>query len=197
MSNQTISLPNGGRPTVSRREFLKGTGILAGTLWTSSAALLALAPTRAWALEMKSLDEPTGKVVLLFTRQILPHPTLDDAVYALVVKDLDGEAASAPATRTLLVDGAAALNKAAGGSFADLSNDQQFVIVKAMAGTPFFEKVRGKSIVSLYNNQLAFAHFGYEGNAFEHGGGYLLRGFNDLKWLPEPSLSASPLPYAG
>lgn len=197
MSTHAISIDKARIPAVSRREFLKGTGVLVGTLWTSSAALLALAPSRVWALEMKSLDEPTGEALLVFTRRILPHDKLDDAVYALVVKDLDAEAAATPATRTLLVDGVAGLDKAAGGGFTGLPNDKQAAIVQALAGMPFFEKVRGKAIVSLYNNQLAFAHFGYEGNAFEHGGGYLLRGFNDLKWLPAPPLAASPNPYAG
>lgn len=197
MSTHAIAVGAVQRPAVSRREFLKGSGVLVGTLWMTSSALLALAPSAVWALEMKSLDEPTGKALLVFTRRILPHDQLDDAVYALVVKDLDAEAAATPATRTLLVDGVAALDKAATGSFAGLPADKQSVIVKSMAGNPFFEKVRSKAIVSLYNNQLAFAHFGYEGNAFEHGGGYLLRGFNDLKWLPAPPLAASPNPYAG
>lgn len=197
MSTHAIAVGTGQRPAVSRREFLKGTGVLVGTLWTTSGALLALAPSSVWALEMKSLEEPTGKALLVFTRGILPHAKLDDAVYALVVKDLDAEAAATPATRTLLVEGVAALDQAAGGSFAGLPAAKQSAIVKAMAGTPLFEKVRGKAIVSLYNNELAFVHFGYEGNAFEHGGGYLLRGFNDLKWLPAPPLAASPNPYAG
>jgi len=75
--------------------------------------------------------------------------------------------------------------------------DKQAALVKSIAGTPFFEKVRGKAITSLYNNELAFAHFGYEGNAWRKGGGYLTRGFNDLKWLPNPSEKASPKPFLG
>lgn len=183
--------------SVSRREFLSVSGVLVGTLWSSSGALLALAPGKVWALEMKSLDEPTGKALLVFTREILPHEKLDDAVYALVVKDLDKEAAATPATRKLLADGVGALDKAAGGSFVAASRGKRSAIVESMAGNPFFEKVRGTAIVSLYNNHLAFAHFGYEGNAFEKGGGYLTRGFDDLKWLPDPPLTASPRPYSG
>ena len=42
--------------------------------------------------------------------------------------------------------------------------------------------------------EIAWAHFGYEGEAFSKGG-YLLRGFNDLKWLPEvPSADSGPMP---
>jgi hypothetical protein len=197
MSTQTVPLRDITRPKFSRREFLKGTGILVGTLWASSTALITLAPSRVWALELKALDERTGKVLLVFTRQILPHAKLDDAVYALVVKDLDAEAASSADVKKLLTEGAAGLDKAAGGDFAAAAKDKQSEITASLSKTPFFEKVRGKAIVSLYNNELAFAHFGYEGNAFQKGGGYLLRGFNDLKWLPAPSAKASPAAFTG
>lgn len=196
MSTQPVMLKALARPGISRREFLQGTGVLMGTLWASSTALIALAPSRAWALELKALDQPTGNTLLVFTRQIFPHAKLDDAVYALVVKDLDAEAAGSADVKKLLVDGAAGLDKAAGGSFVGAAKEKQAEVTASLAATPFFQKVRGKSIVSLYNNELAFAHFGYEGNAFDKGGGYLLRGFNDLKWLPAPSAAASPPPFA-
>lgn len=190
-------VPAAIKPQLSRRRFLQGTGVILGTLWASSSVLLALAPSRAWALELKSLDERTGKALLAMTRHIFPHAKLDDAVYALVVKDLDAEAAGAAATKDLLVSGVAALDKAAGGDWPALPKDKQLELVSAIAGNPFFEKVRGKAVVSLYSNELAFAHFGYEGNAFEHGGGYLMRGFNDLKWLPSPPATASPMAFTG
>ena len=195
MSTQTVPPRGITRPQFSRREFLKGTGILVGTLWASSTALITLAPSRVWALELKVLDERTGNALLVFTRQIFPHAKLDDAVYALVVKDLDMEAAGSADVKNLLTEGAAQLDKAAGGDFTAAAKDKQSEITASLAKTPFFEKVRGKAVVSLYNNELAFAHFGYEGNAFQKGGGYLQRGFNDLKWLPAPSATASPAAF--
>ena len=197
MSTQTVPPRGITRPQFSRREFLKGTGILVGTLWASSTALITLAPSRVWALELKVLDERTGNALLVFTRQIYPHAKLDDAVYALVVKDLDMEAAGSADVKNLLAEGAAQLDKAAGGYFSAAAKDKQSEITASLAKTPFFEKVRGKAVVSLYNNELAFAHFGYEGNAFQKGGGYLQRGFNDLKWLPAPSAKASPAAFTG
>ena len=195
MATQTVPL-RGITPAIfSRREFLKGTGVLIGTLWASSTALISLAPSSVWALELKTLDERTGNALLAFTRQIFPHAKLDDAVYALVVKDLDAEAAGSPDVKKLLTEGAAGLDKAAGGEFTAAAREKQSEITASLAKTPFFEKVRGKAIVSLYNNELAFAHFGYEGNAFQKGGGYLQRGFNDLKWLPAPPAQASPAPF--
>jgi hypothetical protein len=46
----------------------------------------------------------------------------------------------------------------------------------------------------LYSTPLAYAYFGYEGEAFSKGG-YLQRGFNDLRWVPEvPPADSGPVP---
>src|SRR6266496_595971 len=112
MSTHTVPLAGLAPPTLSRRDFLKGTGILVGTLWAGSTAIITLAPSRVWALELKALDERTGNALLAFTRQIFSHAKLDDAVYALVVKDLDAEAAGSADVKNLLTEGAAGLDKA-------------------------------------------------------------------------------------
>jgi hypothetical protein len=58
----------------------------------------------------------------------------------------------------------------------------------------FFQSVRLKTLLVLYNNPIAWAHFGFQGESFSKGG-YLLRGFNDLKWLPEvPLADSGPMP---
>ena len=88
-------------------------------------------------------------------------------------------------------DGIAALDKAAGGSFVKATASKKLALVKAIEGTPFFNTVRGQCITSLYNNDMAFAVFGYPGGSWEKGG-YLTRGFQDLKWLPAPTAEASP-----
>lgn len=177
---------------VTRRTFLKGSGtVLMGTLALTSGSIALLAPSRTWALEMQSLSAREGELLLKFTRHVYPHATLDDAVYALVVKDLDAAAAADPATRDLVTDGIGRLDARAGGDWLALDDAAQNVHVHAVAGDPFFEKVRGTAVVSLYDNELAFAHFGYEGAAFNKGG-YLGRGFNDLTWLPDPPPEASP-----
>ena len=197
MLTHPIRVVGDATPALSRREFLQGAGVLFGTLWASSGALLALAPSRTWALELKTFDANTAKSLLMLTRNIYPHDKLDDAVYALVVKDLDAEAGTTEGTKTLLTGGVAGLDKASGGNWLEAPRERQAALVKSIAGTPFFEKVRGKALMSLYNNELAFAHFGYEGNAWRKGGGYLTRGFNDLKWLPNPPENASPKPFLG
>ena len=101
-----------------------------------------------------------------------------------------------PAVATQLREGIAGLDKAAGGSFAKAPEKKKQEIVKSIEGQPFFATVRGQAITSLYNNDMAFATFGYPGSAWEKGG-YITRGFQDLKWLPAPPLEASPKPYFG
>jgi len=176
----------------SRRRFLKnGSGILMGTIVAGSGVLATLAPARTWALTMNALTDIEGSKLLKATRGIFPHDTLDDAVYALVVKDLDAAAAGDATVAKLLRDGLKELDNLASGDWAGLDYLARENIVIKMAGTDFFEKIRGTSVVSLYNNEMAWAHFGYEGASYEMGG-YFDRGFQDLDWLPDPDADASP-----
>lgn len=180
---------------LTRREFLKGSGVLMGTI-AAGSALSALAPSTVWAVELKTLSRAEGTAIMKMARVLYPHKRLSDAVYALVAKDLDAAAGSDANTARLLKDGVAALNQAAGGDFARADGKKQLVVVKSMEGQPFFNAVRGKCITSLYNNDMAFATFGYEGSSWEKGG-YIRRGFQDLKWLPNPPADVSPKPYLG
>jgi hypothetical protein len=179
------SIPKLNLP-LARREFLKGSGLLMGTLTTGSV-LAALAPSTVWALELTALNQHEGQTLMAMGRVLYPHKQLPDAVYALLAKDLDGKADALP----LLRDGVAALDKAAGGSFIKASAAQRLDIVKGLEGTPFFNTVRGQCVTSIYNNDMAFAVFGYPGASWQHGG-YITHGFQDLKWLPAPSAAASP-----
>ncbi len=180
---------------LARREFLKGSGILMGTIATGSV-LAALAPSPVWAVELKTLSKAEGEALMKMGRVLYPHKKLADAVYALLAKDLDAKAAGDATAATQIRAGVAALNSAAGGSFAKARDKKKLEIVKAMEGQAFFATVRGQCITSLYDNDMAYATFGYPGSAWEKGG-YITRGFQDLKWLPAPSAAASPKPYFG
>lgn len=169
-----------------RRDFLKGSGLLTGAIATSSV-LASLAPSPVWAVELKQLTTSEGKALIAMGRVLFPHKKLPDAVYALLAKDLDGNEGALPVVR----DGIAALDKAAGGSFIKATAAKKLALVKAIEGNPFFNTVRGQCITSLYNNDMAFTVFGYPGASWEKGG-YLTRGFQDLKWLSPPTAEASP-----
>ena len=180
---------------LARREFLKGSGILIGLLATGSV-VASLAPSPVWALELKQLSKGEGETLMAMGRTLYPHKKLPDAVYALLAKDLDGKAAGSADTATMLRAGIAQLDTAAGGSFAKASPAKRLAVVKGIEGNPFFNAVRGQCVTSLYDNDMAYAVFGYPGSSWEKGG-YITRGFQDLKGLPAPSLVASPPPYFG
>jgi len=181
---------------LSRRTFLRaGGGVLAGTLALSSGAIALLAPSRSWAVTTDHLATHEAEVLLHFTRQLFPHKDLDDAVYALVAKALDKQIDQDPRLYALLIAGVAELDRSAGGDWLTLSPAARADSARQAARTlaPFFEKVRSTAIVALYDNPLAYAHFGYQGA--EGDPGYLFKGFNDLTWLPEPPPADSgPLP---
>ncbi len=172
--------------SADRRAFVRGVGgVLTGVIALSSP-LAALLPTRAWAVELGVLSSADAAALLAMIRTIAPHDTLDDAAYALVVKAIDGDAAASAGARAALTAGIASL----GEGFALKSEDGRASQLKAVESGAFFQSVRIKTLMVLYSNPIAWAHFGFEGESFSKGG-YLLRGFNDLKWLPEVPLADS------
>lgn len=180
---------------LARRELLKGTGLLMGHL-AAGSVLATLAPSPVWAVELQQLSRAEGQGLIAMARVLYPHKKLPDAVYALVAKDLDAKAAQDAAVASQLRAGLADLDRRIGGSFAKASAARRLAAVQAIEGSPFFNSVRGQCVTSLYDNDMAFAALGYPGSAWEKGG-YITRGFQDLKWLPAPSAAASPPPFLG
>jgi hypothetical protein len=180
---------------LTRRSFLKGSAVLTGSIATSSV-LFALAPSPVWAVPLKLFTEKESVTLMQMGRVLYPHDKLPDAVYALLVKDLDADAMKDSVLATQLRSGIKELDRLAGGSFVKAKGDQKRNIVAAIANTPFFHTVRAKGVTSLYDNDMAYAVFGYPGASWDKGG-YITRGFQDLSWLPAPPEEASPPPYMG
>ena len=174
---------------LTRREFLRGSGVLIGVI-AAGNALSLVAPSRVWAVELQTLSSEEAMSLVKMARVLYPHRKLSDAVYALVAKDLDADGAADKAKAEMLKDGVRSLDQASGG-FVKAPAARQLAAVKSLEGQPFFEAVRGKCITSLYDNAMAYASFGYEGASWDKGG-YVKRGFQDLKWLPNPPADASP-----
>jgi hypothetical protein len=170
---------------VSRRGFLQTTGVLTGLLSVGSPIAL-FAPSRAWAVDLTSLTSAEGATLMAATRTIAPHDKLEDAAYALVVRALDAAAAKAEALRKQLKEGIASL----GSEFASAPESARIEALKRVESSPFFQNLRAQTLQVLYSTPMAYAYFGYEGEAFSKGG-YLSRGFNDLRWLPEVPLQDS------
>ena len=180
------------RPLTGRREFLQASGVLTGVL-AAGSPWAVLAPSRAWALDLTVLTSAQGSALMAMTRTIAPHDKLEDAAYALVVHAIDMAATKDEALHRQLVAGIAGL----GARFAAAPEAARVTALQGVEHTPFFQAVRAQTLQVLYATPMATKLFGYEGEAFSKGG-YLTRGFNDLRWLPEvPLQDSGPVPGAG
>jgi hypothetical protein len=166
--------------TLGRRDLLKSTtGLLTGLI-VAGSPLAAIAEGPAWAIDLTLFNNAQAATLLAAARTICPHDKLEDLAYALVVQSIDAEAYKDEKMRALCTEGAAQL----GAGFATASESDRVAALKEIESTPFFQLFRVKTLQTLYASPIAYAHFGYEGEAFSKGG-YLHRGFNDLRWLPE------------
>lgn len=176
-------------PHAGRRHALKSMAVLSGMLVAGSALGLA-APSLAWALEVKHLNQAQADSVLALVKTLYPHAKMPDAVYALAVKDID-EWSATDDGKTVVADGIRRIDAKGGRGWTKASAKRRHDLVAANIEDPYVQKVRARCLTSLYDNELAYTHFGYQGEAFSKGG-YIFRGFNDLTWLPDPPASASP-----
>lgn len=175
---------------LDRRNMLKvSSGLLAG--WVVAGSPLALiARGRAWAIELAAFTTAEGATLLAAARTIMPHDRLDDAAYALVVQALDSDADKNESARKLMKEGIAVL----GAGFAASTENERVAALRKVESSEFFKTMRLKTVQVLYSTPMAYAYFGYEGEAFSKGG-YLFRGFNELHWLPEvPAQDSGPMP---
>jgi hypothetical protein len=135
---------------------------------------------------MKALTSAQGAALMSIARTIAPHDGLEEAAYALVVKAIDAAAAADGHVREMVVSGLAGL----GANFASQTEAARIAALKSVEHSEFFQMLRSSTLANLYSSAIAYAHFGYEGEAFSKGG-YLTRGFNDLHWLPDVPLQDS------
>jgi hypothetical protein len=178
---------------LDRRELLKATtGLLAG-LVVAGSPLALVARGRAWAVDLKTFTTPEGNALMAVARTLMPHDKLDDAAYALVIQAIDSEASKDENLSKTIKEGVGAL----GTDFATRKEKERVEMLTKVEPSGFFQTMRLKTVQVLYATPMAYAYFGYEGEAFSKGG-YLLRGFNDLRWLPEVPLEDSgAMPVSG
>ena len=166
---------------LTRRTLIKAvgaTGVTVYVLWSSPAWI---GPRLALAANLSALDAAQAKEMLAMTRQLFPHDKLGDEYYWVVVEAIDKDMAGSPELATRIRDGLVQLNQAAGGDFATADTDKQVAAIKKLEGTPFFADMLNKTQFNFYNNKAVWSKFGYEGSSWEKGG-YIDRGFNDVKW---------------
>jgi hypothetical protein len=175
---------------LERRELLgTATGVLTG-LVVAGTPLAMIARGRIWAVDLAAISSSEGAALMAMARTIAPHDKLDDAAYAIVVQAIDSDASKDENSRKTIKEGLVAL----GAGFTANAESERVAALKKMESSAFFQAMRVKTLQVLYSTPLAYAYFGYEGEAFSKGG-YVFRGFNDLRWLPEvPLQDSGPVP---
>ena len=178
---------------MKRREFLKTSALVVAGTAVAGSGLMNVAGAGEWTGRLGTLNPHEASTLLAMARRIFPHRGIDDSCYLKVVEVLDANSKSDPAVAKMLSEGVVALDGSGGTKFADLKENDQIIALEAVQTTPFFQKVRGTELESLYSNPGTWKAFGYQGPAYAYGG-YIHRGFNDLNWLPDPPEFASPKP---
>lgn len=172
---------------LSRRGFLKGSGLASIGITVLGASTLLTSSTEAFSQSFTALGPDAGKVLLVMARDIFPHDKLAEKYYMHAIEPYDVAATKDPALKKLLTDGIALLNassqKMMGKSYTAIPDEPSRVaVLKSIESTSFFQKIRGDLVTGLYNNKEVFTLLGYEGSSWEKGG-YVNRGFNDIDWL--------------
>jgi len=169
-----------------RRKFFKIA--TAGTVATAAGGLPMLFKPNA-ALAEELLGSDAFKTMVKVARDIFPHDRFEDDLYANAVGVYAEQMKSNDELRQTLMNGVDKVNAEAqaryGKAYADVAAEvdrTRILTDMAKAKDPFFGKLRGDLVVSLYNQKEVWPVFGYEGESASKGG-YINRGFNDLTWL--------------
>lgn len=149
-------------PALSRRRML-------GSLLGSSALLLPGCGSAPGA------GGGTRASLASIARALFPYSFLPDERYAAVVDAFLG-ATPKPDTRAI----EAAIKTAAPDGKADPTR------IPALLATSFGQQFRFAALLGLFGDLTVTRRFGYQGPSLADGG-YLDRGFDDLRWLPEPA----------
>jgi hypothetical protein len=128
-----------------------------------------------------ALDSETSVAVLaamafeLFPHESVPRARFDALAYSFSEAD-SGRAAELAAA----VEGAAFLAQ---------PRAQRIARMEAVQARPDFQALRMHVLLALYTDLAVIGRFGYQGPSLEQGG-YLTRGFDDARWVPEPGSDA-------
>jgi hypothetical protein len=158
---------------INRRQFLQTSGLAVA----SGTGVLLLDPAVVWALAKGALDEHTTKTLVALCRQLYPHSVINDGQYGKAVEGFAKKASKDKAFAQLLREGVASLDAAAKGKWVEVKDEDKLLALKSIETSPLV------GAAGPYNLPEVWKQFGYEGSSWQLGG-YLARGFDDIKWLP-------------
>lgn len=170
---------------LTRRELLTKSLAIGGSLMIGSSFVAG--SNAAWALEVKALSPETMATLVQVARDIYPHDTFGDELYAAAVKGHDEKAAEDDEFKAMIEAGVSKLDEMAveNGNASYLATGWEIdrtAMLKSIEADSFFQTIRGGLVVGLYNQPAVWEKLGYEGASYNKGG-YLARGFDDVDWL--------------
>ena len=151
-------------------------------LQASAAAFTACFWSHGHSQTMAS-SETHGTALACVLFSLAPSEKFSHAAYQkqanLILQRMQADAG----LRERLLRGLVALDAVHNKPFASLTQEEQRLALRQQAGTPFWAFISNPAM-GVYNNPEVWPLIGYEGPAFEKGG-YLMRGLNDINWLPK------------
>lgn len=173
--------------TLSRRTFLKNSGLSAIGITILATANLAAISAECYARDSSAISADAGTTLLKMARDIFPHDRIPDEHYMSVLAPYVAEAVGNKKLKLLVANGVTNLNEAAmkqfGKNYAEVPTEGDRVsLLYGIEQTEFFQKVRSDLKSQLYNNKAVWPLFGYQGSSWEKGG-YINQGFDDIDWL--------------
>jgi hypothetical protein len=176
---------NKEKARVDRRQFIAGSSAAIALMTIVDSAVLHT--TEAWGLEVKNLKPETMRTLIKMARDIYPHDRIADQFYAIACKTYEEKSATDPKLKAICENGVARIDalaqKVNRRPYAAVAWEAERVaLLKQISDGELFKKLRADLVVSLYNQKEIWPAFGYEGESASKGG-YINRGFNDIKWL--------------
>jgi hypothetical protein len=94
-------------------------------------------------------------------RAMFPHERFPDGPYERTAAAIVEAAQEDVRTRAQIEQGLRELDAAGDAPFAELAPDAAYEVLRKMSGTAFFEAVRSKTILTLYDDREVWALLGY------------------------------------
>ncbi|MEJ3654338.1 hypothetical protein WEH80_15335 [Actinomycetes bacterium KLBMP 9759] len=146
-------------------------------------------------------SERQSALLVVVAKGLYPHPDLPEAPYRRVVQKITEQAVASPELATTLRDGIDDLSPWILDN-CGIGQPAFEARLRRIERTEFFRTLLPLVAWHLYDDPETRAHIGYPGASYAEGG-YLHRGFDDLRWLPEPRVAEpdeplveiGPLPY--
>jgi hypothetical protein len=134
---------------LTRRDFVGQTAAAAGAVAVAAGSGGALAQS----LQPAPPFPGVAPTLTLMARDLYPHDHLPDAAYGKAVNNISADLAADPVSKTLLVDGATALNRAAqklkGRHYVSITLESDRVaVLKTMQGERFFKAMRAGMVTA-------------------------------------------------